>query len=278
MELNRKSKAKNCAESPDSKKRRESDPIFDDCKLIQAKKAQIKLLKNQTEKRKAQLHRDIGIIAMTKEVDGAFEKALEYLTKSWKILEMHYVKYWMKKRSIHRGYYGHLLRIFFCYLHLGKRDEAADFTENRHFCSDDEATLEEVMLALYDWRQSKIKAETETFVAFEETLANSIPGSYFERLYGNKPALDLIKKYLVEYEQQPLEVKASELMKKYLHEFNFSDVARRQVYQITCKNADQNFLLGMTRYEAPFIVDFCDELGDIVFLSEGSSDESSSAE
>ena len=94
---------------------------------------------------------------------------------------MHYVKYWMKKRSIHRGYYGHLLRIFFCYLHLGKRDEAADFTENRHFCSDDEATLEEVMLALYDWRQSKIKAETETFVAFEETLANSIPGSYFER-------------------------------------------------------------------------------------------------
>ena len=85
MELNRKSKAKNCAESPDSKKRRESDPIFDDCKLIQAKKAQIKLLKNQTEKRKAQLHRDIGIIAMTKEVDGAFEKALEYLTKSWKV-------------------------------------------------------------------------------------------------------------------------------------------------------------------------------------------------
>merc|ERR1712062_437646 len=191
-------------------------------------------------------------------VDGAFEKALEYLTKSWKILEMHYVKYWMKERTIHRGYYGHLLRIFFCYLHLGKRDEAADFTENRHFCSDDEATLEEVMLALYDWRQSKIKAETETFVAFEETLANSIPGSYSERLYGNKPALELIKKYL--------------------HEFNFSDVARRQVYQITCKNADQNFLLGMTCYEAPFINDFCDELGDIVFLSEGSSDESSSAE
>ena len=204
----------------------------------------------------------------------------------------------MKERTIHRGYYGHLLRIFFCYLHLGKRDQAADFTENRHFCSDDEATLEEVMLALYDWRQSKIKAETETFVAFEETLANSIPGSYFERyifnhvifyfieffhlfffrLYGNKPALDLIKKYLVDYEQQPLEVKASELMKKYLHEFNFSDVARRQVYQITCKNADQNFLLGMTCYEAPFINDFCDELGDIVFLSEGSSDESSSAE
>ena len=88
MELNRKSKAKNCAESPDSKKRRESDPIFDDCKLIQAKKAQIKLLKNQTEKRKAQLHRDIGIIAMTKEVDGAFEKALEYLTKSWKVCKI----------------------------------------------------------------------------------------------------------------------------------------------------------------------------------------------
>ena len=88
MELNRKSKAKNCAESPDSKKRRESDPIFDDCKLIQAKKAQIKLLKNQTEKRKAQLHRDIGIIAMTKEVDGAFEKALEYLMKSWKVCKI----------------------------------------------------------------------------------------------------------------------------------------------------------------------------------------------
>ena len=94
---------------------------------------------------------------------------------------MHYVKYWMKDGNIHRGYHGHLLRIFFCYLHLGYRDQAAYFTENRAKCSDDEATLEEVMLALYDWRQSKIKAENETFVAFEETLALSTPGSYLER-------------------------------------------------------------------------------------------------
>ena len=95
-QCNIKSCLKSYAEgSPVAKKSRRSQkksdhPIFDNCQLIQAEKAKLKMLKNTTQKRKAQIHRDIGSIAMTKDFDGAFEKALEYLTKSWKVF--HYSK------------------------------------------------------------------------------------------------------------------------------------------------------------------------------------------
>ena len=95
-QCNVKSCLKSYAEgSPVAKKSRRSQkkldhPIFDNCQLIQAEKAKLKMLKNTTQKRKAQIHRDIGSIAMTKDFDGAFEKALEYLTKSWKVF--HYSK------------------------------------------------------------------------------------------------------------------------------------------------------------------------------------------
>ena len=100
----------------------------------------------------------------------------------------------------------------------------------------------------------------------------------FFRLYGNKPALDLIKMYLVKYEQQPLEVQASELMKKCLHEFNFNNrVSILQVYEVASKKVDQNFLFDMT-FEASFIDDFYQELHKFEYLEESSTDESSSAE
>ena len=70
-----------------SKKRKleEENELFGDCEKIQAKKHELKLLLNHTEKRKAKLHRDIGCLAMEKDAPGAMAKALEYLAKSWKV-------------------------------------------------------------------------------------------------------------------------------------------------------------------------------------------------
>ena len=70
-----------------SKKRKleEENDLFGDCKEFQAKKQELKLLKNNTQKRKAKLHRDIGRLAMEKDAPGAMAKALEYLAKSWKV-------------------------------------------------------------------------------------------------------------------------------------------------------------------------------------------------
>ena len=62
------------------------------------------MLKNTTQKRKAQIHRDIGIIAMTKDFDGAFEKALEYLTKSWKV----WMSYRVSKQVFDGIFFGNL--------------------------------------------------------------------------------------------------------------------------------------------------------------------------
>ena len=101
----------------------------------------------------------------------------------FQVLEMHYVKHWMKQGYIHRQHHEHLLRIFFCYLHLGYRDDAEIFSENRAKCegSGDEAMFEKIMLALYDWKEAAKRAENVSFPVFEESLAMSKPGSYAER-------------------------------------------------------------------------------------------------
>ena len=87
--------------------------------------------------------------------------------------------------------------------------------------------------------------------------------------------MELIKKYLIKAEQQPLEVKAADLMKKCLHDLNMNNayVSYIQAYEILMKGVDKKYLVNLT-YEAQFIDDFYEALSRLDLIDDSSTDDS----
>ena len=78
-------------------------------------------------------------------------------------------------------HFNHALRIFFCYVNLGLREEAVKFYKERFKVRDDKATLEKLVIAIFDWKQTKTKTEEVTYATFENSLETSAPGSTSRR-------------------------------------------------------------------------------------------------
>ena len=71
-----------------SKSKEAKDPsivAFMSCHRIKTQKRKLKMLMNTSKLRQAKIYRNMGIIAMDKDEDWAFDMALEYLNKSWKV-------------------------------------------------------------------------------------------------------------------------------------------------------------------------------------------------